>query len=295
MSSDIKFDNLHYEIRHELSQAIKNVKIAVAWISFDIYEKIFQDLLASGVKLEILCTNDKANRSYQNIIDDLNQRGANIVLLKMPSATNHMHHKFAIIDEATILNGSFNWSKNAVKSFENLMIVKQDIELVKKFMNEFEKVSALNIQNIKLLQKLERCTCGEMKINLLVFANNPTKYNEAWGDVIQICSHCDFEKVLKYGIQDNSLHFMFDSYEILDYRDEEIEYDDIKYKLDRDIDKHLNNYKLDILIHAIGFVSSEIISQDGDSEQYTKILWKNKFVGEYILDRYETTFGVCYE
>ncbi|OCL96496.1 hypothetical protein AAX29_02035 [Aliarcobacter thereius] len=28
MSSDIKFDNLHYEIRHELSQAIKNVKIA---------------------------------------------------------------------------------------------------------------------------------------------------------------------------------------------------------------------------------------------------------------------------
>ena len=38
MSSDIKFDNLHYEIRHELSQAIKNVKIAVAWISFDIYE-----------------------------------------------------------------------------------------------------------------------------------------------------------------------------------------------------------------------------------------------------------------
>lgn len=88
---------------------------------------------------------------------------------------------------------------------------------------------------------------------------------------------------------------MFDSYEILDYRDEEIEYDDIKYKLDRDIDKHLNNYKLDILIHAIGFVSSEIISQDGDSEQYTKILWKNKFVGEYILDRYETTFGVCYE
>ena len=39
MSSDIKFDNLHYEIRHELSQAIKNVKIAVAWISFDIYMK----------------------------------------------------------------------------------------------------------------------------------------------------------------------------------------------------------------------------------------------------------------
>ena len=184
MSSDIKFDNLHYEIRHELSQAIKNVKIAVAWISFDIYKKIFQDLLASGVKLEILCTNDKANRSYQNIIDDLNQRGANIVLLKMPSATNHMHHKFAIIDEATILNGSFNWSKNAVKSFENLMIVKQDIELVKKFMNEFEKVSALNIQNIKLLQKLERCTRGEKKTNLLVFEINPTKYYEASGDVI---------------------------------------------------------------------------------------------------------------
>jgi hypothetical protein len=295
MSSDIKFDNLHYKIRHELAQSTKNVKIAVAWISFDIYEKIFKELLASGVKLDILCSDNKANRSYQVIIDDLNKLGANIVLLKMPTATNHMHHKFAIIDESIILNGSFNWSKNAVKSFENLMIVREDIELVKKFLNEFEKVSALNTKNIKLLQKLEQCTCGGKKINILVFANNPTKYNEAWGDVIQICSHCDFEEVLKYGIQDNSLHFMFDSYEILDYRDEEIEYDDIKYRLDRDIDKHLNHYKLDILIHAIGFVSTEIISPDGDSDQYTKILWKNKFVEEYILDRYETTFGVCYE
>jgi len=295
MNTDIKFDNLHYEIRHELSQATKSVKIAVAWISFDIYEKNFEDLLNAKITLEILCSDNKANRSYQTIISKLKKLGARITLLKMPSTNNHMHHKFAIIDESTILNGSFNWSKNAVRSFENLMIVKENIVLVKKFMNEFEKVSALDTQNIKLLQKLDKCSCGGKKINLLVFANNPTKYNEASGDVIQVCSHCDYENVLKYGVQDNSLHFLFDSYEVLDYRDEEIEYDDFKYKLDRDIDSYLNNYHLDMLIHAIGFAHTEIISPDGDSEQYTKILWKNKFVEEYVFDRYESTFGVCYE
>ncbi|MDD2370124.1 MAG: phospholipase D-like domain-containing protein [Sulfuricurvum sp.] len=298
MRIDVKFDDLYFEVENELSKATKSVKIAVAWISFDSFEKIFHSLLQKKVKLEILCTDAKTNRNHQNIIESLGRLGAKITLLKLPSEYNHMHHKFAIIDESTILNGSFNWTINALKSFENFMIIKDDIELVKKFMNEFEKISNLNTGSITLLQELEKCECNHQnegkKLNILVFSNSPSKYNEAWADLIQICSECDDYQVLKYGIQDNSLHFLYDAYETLDL-DGEPYYEDLKYKLDRDIDRHLNSYSLDTVIHAIAIVSREIVSQNGDDEIYTKILWKNKFVSQYIEDRYETSFGVEYD
>jgi len=56
-----------------------------------------------------------------------------------------MHHKFIIIDNKILINGSYNWQINADSgNFENL-ILSFDIDLVKSFSEEFDKIYSQQI------------------------------------------------------------------------------------------------------------------------------------------------------
>ena len=51
-----------------------------------------------------------------------------------------MHHKFAVIDSRSVLTGSYNWTTNAEKySYENAVLI-EDVEVVKQFAAEFERL-----------------------------------------------------------------------------------------------------------------------------------------------------------
>jgi len=76
----------------------------------------------------------------------------------MPSLRNHMHNKFVVIDNIHIINGSFNWSPNAEKSFENLMVIKNDKITAKKIRDEFNQLLNIETQTIKKLHKKNKCS-----------------------------------------------------------------------------------------------------------------------------------------
>lgn len=63
-----------------------------------------------------------------------------------------MHEKFCIIDEEKVLNGFYNWSRNANKNFENLMITEKSL-VVEKFVYKFKTIKSLGAAYIKELQK----------------------------------------------------------------------------------------------------------------------------------------------
>ncbi|NXK90815.1 PLD6 hydrolase, partial [Formicarius rufipectus] len=51
-----------------------------------------------------------------------------------------MHHKFAIVDRRMLITGSLNWTTQAIQSNrENVMVV-EDAECVKSFLDEFERI-----------------------------------------------------------------------------------------------------------------------------------------------------------
>ena len=53
-----------------------------------------------------------------------------------------MHHKVIVIDEDTVITGSYNFSKNAEKrNDENLLIIKGNRELAAAYLAEFEKIT----------------------------------------------------------------------------------------------------------------------------------------------------------
>ncbi len=175
MTVESHFENHKSVIETELKQAKEIVLIAVAWINFKEYFEIFKEVIKNKAKLKIVCSDNWQNRSHQFFIDELSKLGAEIKLLKMPRQTNHMHHKFSIIDNKTILNGSFNWSPNATSSFENILVFKDFPNEVTKFINEFDKLLSIEAKNIRVLQKVKKCSernCDGEIFNVLVFTKN---------------------------------------------------------------------------------------------------------------------------
>ena len=52
-----------------------------------------------------------------------------------------MHRKFCIIDNQTVLDGSYNWTNNAEsKNDENVDVHKNDLKLASSYTREFNRV-----------------------------------------------------------------------------------------------------------------------------------------------------------
>jgi len=292
MTVESHFENHKSIIEANLKQAKKEVLIAVAWINFKKYAEIFKNVIANKVKLKIVCSDNRQNRSHQTIIDDLEKLGAEIKLLKMPRPTNHMHHKFAIIDSDIILNGSFNWSPNAKNSFENIIVITGYRNEVTKFISEFYKLWEIELKTIKDLQTHKKCqekNCDGELFNILVLSENANKYFEVYGDIIEVCPYCMFYKTLLSCTSDNQIELMLDAYHA---SSDEYETE----KIDRGINRLLDSYvKSQLTIHAIGRVNSGLRNRDEDFVE-TKIIWKNKFVEDRLPNEFDnTTFGVVYD
>ncbi|KAI9495165.1 hypothetical protein BDB00DRAFT_945510 [Zychaea mexicana] len=61
---------------------------------------------------------------------------------KTDNTTGYMHNKFALVDSATLINGSFNWSKGArFKNRENIIITNIP-ECIKEFQRQFDSLWA---------------------------------------------------------------------------------------------------------------------------------------------------------
>ncbi|NXU89493.1 PLD6 hydrolase, partial [Xiphorhynchus elegans] len=54
--------------------------------------------------------------------------------------SGYMHHKFAIVDRRLLITGSLNWTTQAIQSNRENVLVVDDAECVKPFLDEFERI-----------------------------------------------------------------------------------------------------------------------------------------------------------
>lgn len=89
-----------------------------------------------GVVVRVL-TDDEQMGSSGSQIEKFRREG---IQVRHDLSSFFMHHKFALIDRKQLVNGSFNWTRQAVTgNRENLMIT-SDEGVVKAFSEEFEKL-----------------------------------------------------------------------------------------------------------------------------------------------------------
>lgn len=88
-----------------------------------------------GVKVRIIC-DDECVKQFGSDVFKLVAKGIDV---KTDSEEKyHMHNKYAIIDQAVVITGSFNWTTQAVKFNQENILFLELKEIVKAYIDNFE-------------------------------------------------------------------------------------------------------------------------------------------------------------
>ena len=121
----------------ELRAATSSLDVCVFTITCNEIADEVAAAAARGVKVRII-TDDSQATSQGSDVNRLSQCKG-IEVRHDGDQAAHMHHKFAIVDGVTLLNGSFNWTRAAVTTNrENVVVTKQAPELLASFTAVFE-------------------------------------------------------------------------------------------------------------------------------------------------------------
>ena len=138
---EVYFSGIRQKLLQELNEAKKSIFVAMAWFTNDDLFSMLCMKLEQGVKVELIIINDYINNwefglPFQAFID----LGGKLYLREYPSI---MHHKFCLIDNEIIFNGSYNWTYYAeMRNDENVMMFKGKPNLMEEFKTEFRKLKS---------------------------------------------------------------------------------------------------------------------------------------------------------
>ena len=136
------FSNIHQVIIDHLEQAQSEIIAAIAWFrDRDIFEVLCKKSQA-GIKVSIVLIGDEINQGPGKLnFNRLTNFGGQVIFLP-PGSRNErtMHHKFCVIDQVTVITGSYNWSHKARSNDENIMIVTDATDFSGKYLDTFNSL-----------------------------------------------------------------------------------------------------------------------------------------------------------
>ncbi|WP_024613364.1 phospholipase D-like domain-containing protein [Clostridium sp. Ade.TY] len=128
-------DEIENLIIKNICKAKNELCIAVGWFTSDKIIAELEKLKDSGIKIRIIVDDNEYNLNKMNNLTKVSNQLKFVNL----GNKNHMHHKYCIIDDLKVINGSYNWTNNARNSLENITIIKSR-KIVKKFKKNFEGI-----------------------------------------------------------------------------------------------------------------------------------------------------------
>ncbi len=139
MITQAYFEDIQHQIAKELYKAKKSIYIAVAWFTDDVLFKILIERIKENIAVSVLILNDEINKNYSYInFEELKKLGGEIHLIG--SKEEMMHNKFCVIDQETVITGSYNWTRKAQSNDENITITYGSKSLATDFLLEFQRL-----------------------------------------------------------------------------------------------------------------------------------------------------------
>ncbi len=131
----IRDEDMWGKIKPVLESADSSIRIAAFNLTYFPLRKVLQQQAEKGIPSYIFAE-DGSLGSDKSGLYDLNQHKN--ITIKLDSPNTMMHHKFIIVDEKIVINGSMNFTHAGHhRNFENIMIVRNQ-SVVDQFIEEFE-------------------------------------------------------------------------------------------------------------------------------------------------------------
>lgn len=120
-----------------LNKAKRSLDVCVFTITNNQLANALYDAHDDGVKVRVI-SDDECMKMMGSDVQELCERGIKVTIDSDPHA--HMHNKFVIIDGKYLINGSFNWTTQAVcKNNENVTIT-DNLGLIQQYQVYFDKL-----------------------------------------------------------------------------------------------------------------------------------------------------------
>ena len=173
---EVHFNSIQLTITRLLKASQNSVHIAMAWFTNG---DLFQELLnciKRKVNVELILLDNPTNfMEFAPDFNNLIKAGGTFRLASLEEGL--MHHKFCIIDNKLVVNGSYNWTYNAEnKNIENI-IISDTPAVVKEFLIEFKRLAKLIVPQ----NKSPRLTWSEIE------QRTDTDYQEINREIKHIC------------------------------------------------------------------------------------------------------------
>lgn len=123
-------------ILEAIDDARLSLDVCVFTLSDDDISRALMEARQRQVPVRLITDDDKS-LDTGNDVDRLSRLGLSVVKDRTPG---HMHHKFAVIDGRTLLNGSFNWTRSATLSNHENLTVSYQPDMIRKFSEEFNRL-----------------------------------------------------------------------------------------------------------------------------------------------------------
>jgi phosphatidylserine/phosphatidylglycerophosphate/cardiolipin synthase-like enzyme len=124
-----------------ITELLNGAKQSIYFLAYsfttDDFGKALVDRSRNGVKVAGVMEAEQVRTNQGTEYDRLRQAGLD---MRLDGNPEYMHHKVFIIDEETVIFGSYNFSNSAeTRNDENVLIIHSP-ELAKQFMQEFQRV-----------------------------------------------------------------------------------------------------------------------------------------------------------
>ncbi|CAE7312273.1 unnamed protein product [Symbiodinium natans] len=121
----------------ELNGARSSIDLAIFTLTLDTVAETLLQKHRQGLRVRIITDNRQAGVPGADA-QRLHQQGLEV---RTDRSWYAMHHKFAVIDKRTVINGSFNWTAQATKgNQEDAIIFRDQKGLAASFSAEFERM-----------------------------------------------------------------------------------------------------------------------------------------------------------
>lgn len=266
MTTQAYFQNIRKLIKEELCLATKSIYVAVAWFTDKQLFKMLCDKAQAGIEVQLLVMDDNITRNCSINYQDLVTAGGKLYEINESFGTL-MHNKFCVIDEFTIITGSYNWSMKAASNHENITITKDAEALAITFVSEFKRIK--EIYHGKEVLKTLDLSIVNRRLHIIENLISLEDYSEILGHINKLNEYEIPQEVIAIIFELEKAKWFTASNLIKDYLKK---YQAVTIFID---------LKLDELKWQIKYFELEIVSLENEKTTINKII--SDFVHTYTL------------
>jgi len=134
IDTEAHFKAQESKIINAIQNAGSSIDVCMAWFTNDTIQKALVDALKKGIKIRIIIYEDGVNQKNGvdlSLFDHKEMRG---------ERGGIMHDKYCVVDNWTVLTGSYNWTKAAeTRNDENVQITENDKDLANSYTRRFNE------------------------------------------------------------------------------------------------------------------------------------------------------------